>query len=90
MNVTFNEGENVNGWTIKGKNGLSRFIAEKDDIIICFDTNAGYGINYSKILWYTDKRTNRIYRSMRYLFKFVSIVQGFSSQLYIKYKNENK
>lgn len=91
MNVTFKQGEKLTGgFTIKDNNGLTRFIAEDDNVIICFDTDAGEGINYSKIQWYTDKKTGKQYRAMRYLIKYVSLVQGFSNDLYTKYKQANK
>lgn len=89
MHVTFRVGEVINGWTIKSTMGCSRFIATNNGIIICFDTDAGEGKNYSKILWYTDEKTGRQYRAMRYLIKYVSVVQGLSNSLYQKYIKEN-
>lgn len=90
MYVSFEMNEKVNGFTIRDKNGLSRYTAENENIIIVFDTDAGTGRNYSKILWYTDKRNGRQYRGQRFLYKYVSTVQGFSNHLYMKYKDNNR
>lgn len=89
MNVSFNIGEKINDYTIKSRNGLSQFVAENKNHIIIFDTDAGAGINYSKVISYYDKNTNRAYRGQRYLYKFTSTVQGFSNVLYQKYVNQN-
>lgn len=89
MNVTFKEGEVVNGWKIRGTLGLNRFIAFKDDIVLCFDTDAGEGRNYSKVKWFTDKKIRRTFQAQRYLHKYVSVAQGLSNELYNKYRREN-
>lgn len=90
MNVTFKIGEVINGFKVVDRIGLSRFVVENDDIRIVFDTDAGEGVNYSKIIGYYNRKTERSYRAMRYLLKYVSTVQGLSNVLYQRYKTENK
>lgn len=90
MNVKFNVGDMVNGFKIVNTNGLSEFYADNGDVLICFRSDAGEGINYSKIMWYTCKHTNRQYRAIRYILKYVSTVQGFSNQLFMKYREANE
>jgi hypothetical protein len=90
MNVSFQLGEVVNGFEITGRNGLTRYTAENENVRIYFETDAGEGINYSKILAYYDKRSYRGYRAMRYLRKYVSLVQGFSNALFERYQAENE
>lgn len=89
MNVTFKIGEKINGYEIKSQNGLTQFVVENEDYIIVFHTDAGEGKNYSKVIRYTNKHNNRSYQGQRYLYKFVSTVQGFSNVLYQKYKQQN-
>lgn len=89
-NVSFNVGEELgNGYSIKGINGVSEFIAENEQYIICFRSDSGEGRNYMQIQWITNKETGRQYRAWRYFYKFISLVSGFSSQLYFKYKENN-
>jgi hypothetical protein len=89
MNVSFKNGEELtNGFKITNKNGISEYVAQNENTIICFRTDSGEGVNYSQIQWITDKKTNRQYRAMRYLYKYVSLVQNFSNQLYTKYQEQ--
>lgn len=89
-NVTFNVGEELgNGFRIIGTNGLSNFVAKSENITIGFTSDAGEGINYSKVLYFTNEITGKTYRAGRYLYKYVALVQGFSNTLYMKYKNAN-
>lgn len=90
MNVSFKMFEKLgNGFVITSQNGLTEFIAENKEIMIVFHTVAGEGKNYSKIIRYLDKNTGKQYKAMRYLHKYVSLVQGFSNQLFMKYQAEN-
>jgi hypothetical protein len=88
MNVSFTIGEMVNGWEVINVNGCTHFVVKKDDIRIFFETTAGEGVNYSNIRSYTDGEKGRQYRAQRYLYKYVSLVQGFSNTLYKKYLDE--
>ena len=91
MNVRFSIGEVVNGWKCVGVNGLSRFVFEelstKDRIV--FDSDAGEGVNYCKIIGYYNARTNRHYEALRFLFKCIPTMQMLSSALYERYVEEN-
>jgi hypothetical protein len=90
MNVSFKNGEVVNGWTCVGRNGLSQYVMQDSEgNRLLFDTDAGEGKNYSKVLSFYNGRTERGYRAMRFLFKYISTVQGFSNALFQKYKEEN-
>jgi hypothetical protein len=89
MNVSFELGEIVNGFKITDRHGLTRYIAENENVIIYFSTDAGAGINYSEIISYYDKRAKRSYQAMRFLFKYVSTVQGLSNALFEKYQAKN-
>lgn len=89
MNVSFKIGEVVNGWTCINVNGLTHFVFKKDNIRIFFETNAGEGTNYSMVRAYSDETTGRTYKAMRFLHKYVSLVQAFSNVLYDRYYEEN-
>lgn len=89
MDVSFKNGEVVNGWKCVGRNGLSRYVFENNDYRIVFDTDAGEGRNYSKILSYRDLHKNRSYQAMRYLYKFVQTAQMLSSVLFFRWQDEN-
>jgi hypothetical protein len=90
MNVSFQNGEVVNGWTCVGRNGLDNYVfQDSEGNRLLFETEAGAGRNYSKIHSYYSKRLDRGYRAMRFLFKHISTVQGFSNALFQKYKEEN-
>lgn len=90
MNVSFEMNEIVNGYRIHTRNGLNRYTAENKDNILIFETDAGAGRNYCKILRYTNKITNRSYLSPRYFLKFVPVVQEFSNVLYQRYLQKNR
>jgi|GraSoiStandDraft_45_1057281.scaffolds.fasta_scaffold160512_4 hypothetical protein len=91
MHVNFKIGQELdNGFKITSINGISRYIAENEKVIICFDSEAGTGRNYSKIQWYTDKETGKQYKAWRYTHKFVNQVQRFSNELFIIYLEFNK
>jgi hypothetical protein len=87
VNVSFKSGEVVNGFTIIGKNGLSRFVADNGEVRILFDSDAGAGTNYSKVLSVT--KNGRTYRAQRYLLKYVHTVQELSNALFQRWKEEN-
>lgn len=87
-NVSFKPNEVINGYRIHSQNGLNHYTAENDEYIIRLLTDAGVGINYSKVLGYTDKKTGRMYQGWRYLQKHVHIVQHLSNVLFLRYKNQ--
>lgn len=92
MNVTFKTGEKLGGgWSVLGRNGLSQFIVRNEELglSIVFESDAGEGLNYSKVVSCYDMGTDRRYRAMRYLYKYVGLVQGFSNILYQKFLQSN-
>lgn len=91
MNVSFRIGEVIGntGYKIVDTHGLSRFVAENEKVRILFDSDAGEGRNYSKVLSFYNKETERRYTTQRYLYKYVAIVQQFSNVLFEKYQKEN-
>lgn len=93
MDVTFKTNELLNGFTLNengfDKNGVDSFIAENDNYIIYFISEAGSGRNYSNCTGYTDKNSCRNYSAGRFTLKFVSTVQGFSNQLFKKWLKTN-
>lgn len=91
MNVYFRLGEIIGdtGFRIADWHGLNRFVAENDSVRIHFESDAGEGKNYSKILSYYNKETERSYTAQRYLYKYVYLVQQFSNVLFDKYQKEN-
>lgn len=89
MNVSFELNEVVNDWKVIEKIGCSRFIIKKDNIVICFDSNAGMGKNYFNIRWYTDLKNDRQYRAQRFLLKYIPIVRSVSGVLYDRFKEQN-
>jgi hypothetical protein len=89
MNVSFKSGEVVNGYTIITNMGLTRFVAKNDNIRIVFETDAGEGRNYSKVLYYTDLHSGRTYKAQRYLYKYVQTVQSLSNVLFRRWQDYN-
>lgn len=90
MHVSFNIGEMVNGFKITTRHGVSQYVASNEDVFILFNTDAGEGRNYSRILSYVDRRTDRCYQSPRYTIKYVRIVQEMSNVLFQRYQENNK
>jgi hypothetical protein len=90
-NVKFEAGERLAGqFVISNRNGITEYVAENDNVIICFRTDAGCGTNYSQVQWVTSKKTGRQYRAWRFLLKWVGITQLFSNQLYAKWHTNNE
>lgn len=92
MNVSFKVGEELgHGWEITDRNGLTHYTAtsKEDGIVIFFHTDAGGGINYSRIIGMYDTNKDVRYKAGRYLLKYVALVQNFSNMLYKKYRMLN-
>lgn len=91
MNVSFKNGHQLeNGYSITNKNGLSEFVAENEDYVVCFRSDAGEGRNYFNVQWVTYKSSNRRYWSPRFTRKFIPEVREWSCELLEMYREKNQ
>ena len=77
-------------FTITKDAAPNMYTAKNEKYEIFFKSTAEQGVNYSQIQWYRDLKTGKKYHAWRFLFKFVSLVQGFSNDLYQQSKTKEQ